>query len=50
MKRNMGYTVALGLVFGTGIGAVLHNIALGMELGLLFGTAIGANWSQRTKT
>jgi F0F1-type ATP synthase membrane subunit c/vacuolar-type H+-ATPase subunit K len=50
MKRNMGTTVALGLAFGAGIGAALHNIAVGVAVGLLFGAALGANWSKRSKT
>jgi hypothetical protein len=41
MKRNMGTTVALGLAFGAGIGAALHNIAIGVAVGLLFGAALG---------
>jgi hypothetical protein len=49
MKRNMGTTVALGLAFGTGIGAALHNIAIGAAVGLLFGAALAADWSKREK-
>jgi hypothetical protein len=49
MKRNMGTTVALGLAFGAGIGAALHNIAIGAAVGLLFGAALGADWSRRDK-
>jgi uncharacterized membrane protein YfcA len=49
MKHNMGATVALGLAFGAGIGAVLHNIVIGMSVGLLFGAALGATWSKRDR-
>jgi hypothetical protein len=49
MKRNIGITVALGLAFGAGIGAALHNIALGAAVGLLFGAVAGADWSSRKK-
>jgi hypothetical protein len=49
MKRNIGTTVALGLVFGAGIGAALHNIAIGAAVGLLFGAVLGADWSRRKR-
>jgi len=49
MKSNMGTAVALGLAFGAGIGAALHNVALGAGIGLVFGAALGATWSKRDK-
>jgi hypothetical protein len=49
MKRDMGTAVALGLVFGAGIGAAMHNVAIGAAVGLLFGAALGADWSKRDK-
>jgi F0F1-type ATP synthase membrane subunit c/vacuolar-type H+-ATPase subunit K len=38
------------LAFGAGIGAALHNIAIGAAVGLLFGAALGANWTKPDKT
>jgi hypothetical protein len=49
MKRNISTTVALGLAFGAGIGAAMHNIAIGAAVGLLFGAIAGADWSKREK-
>jgi uncharacterized membrane protein len=41
-KSNMGVGIAIGLVLGTAIGAVMNNIGLGAGIGLVLGTAIGA--------
>jgi hypothetical protein len=46
-KKYMGIGVALGLCFGTALGAVMHNVGLGIALGLPFGAAIGAVMARR---
>jgi hypothetical protein len=40
-NKYIGIGVALGLCFGTVLGAAMHNVGLGIALGLPFGTAIG---------
>jgi hypothetical protein len=41
-KKYMGVGIALGLCFGSALGAALHNVGLGIALGLPFGAAFGA--------
>jgi hypothetical protein len=53
MKNNsntrwlVGVGVALGLVFGTALGAAFHNVGAGVAIGLPIGAAIGAIVSQK---
>jgi hypothetical protein len=40
--KLVGVGVALGLTFGSALGAAFHNVGLGVALGLPIGAAIGA--------
>ena len=46
-KKYLGIGVALGLCFGTALGAAMHNVGLGTAIGVSLGTAFGAAWARK---
>jgi hypothetical protein len=48
-RRLVGLCVALGLVFGTALGAAFHLVGVGVAIGLPIGAAFGAILSQKNE-
>ena len=46
-KKYIGIGTSLGLCFGAGLGAALHNVGLWSGIGMVFGTAFGAVWARK---
>jgi uncharacterized membrane protein YfcA len=41
-RQQIAIGTSLGLCFGSGLGAAMHNLALGIGIGMILGTTIGA--------